>query len=214
MILNELKNKSKVLLVIILAVGVMNVLNSQENRIKYNGQKDEIDNAVFMNMMGFDYHKFEMKSDKPAYINVYINEYLNDKLIEEFDHITENRNEIPKELFDIAFTKLNSDIFTLKLYTLSKSDAIEQIQFRIGELALFRELKVNKDKFSYSWKRAEFNGEIGPEVEIGKQIPLLYFATAITENIDGRTVEAFCSIPNVLSNKDQIENRKKIEHYF
>ncbi len=33
-------------------------LHSQENRIEYNPEIDEIDNAVFMNIMGFDYHKF------------------------------------------------------------------------------------------------------------------------------------------------------------
>ena len=85
---------------------------SQENRIKYNPEKDETDIGTFMNMMGFDYHKFEMKSSKPAYINVYIDEYLNDKLINKFDHITSNEDSIPKAYFNLVFTKLDSVKFT------------------------------------------------------------------------------------------------------
>ena len=190
------------------------IVNSQENRIKYNGEKDDMDIGVFMAMVGFDYHKFEMKSNKPAYINVYVDEYLNDKLIKHFDHVSENKDETPKAFFDLVFTKLDSAKFTLKIYTLSKNDSIEKVQFRIGELGLFRNLQVNKSKFDYSWKRSDFNGDLGPKIEIEKKIPLLFYATAVTENIDGKTVNAFCSVPNILLNRDEIENKGKIEHYF
>ncbi len=188
--------------------------NSQENRIKYNGEKEDMDMGVFMAMVGFDYHKFEMKSNKPSYINVYVDEYLNDKLIKHFDHISENKDETPKAYFDLVFTKLDSVKFTLKIYTLSKSDSIEKVQFRIGELGLFKDLQVNKSKFDYSWKRSDFNGDLGPKIEIGKKIPLLFYSTSVTENVDGKTVNAFCSVPNILMNRDEIENKGKIEHYF
>jgi len=187
---------------------------SQDYRIEYNPEKDEADIGAFMNMMGFDYHKFEMKSDIPAYINVYVDEYLNDNLINKYDHISANKEETPKAYFDLVFTKLDATKFTFKTYTLSKNDSIEQVQFRIGELGLYRKLKVNKKDFSYSWKLAEFNDNIGPMTEIGKKIPLLFYATSVEENIDGQTVNAFCNIPNILINKSLIENKGKIKHYF
>lgn len=190
------------------------ILYSQENKIIYNTNIDDTDSAVFMNMMGFDYHKFELKSLKPAYINVYINEYLNDTLINQFDHISANQKDTPKAYFDLVFTKLDSTKFTLKIYTLSKNDSIERIQFRIGELGLFKNLEVNKKEFSYSWKLTEFNDNIGPVLEVGKKTALLYYATSVEEIIDGKTVDAFCNVPNILNNKSLIENKGKIKHYF
>lgn len=173
-----------------------------------------MDIGAFMSMVGFNYHKFEMKSNTPAYINVYIDEYLNDKLIKQFDHISENKKQVDQAFFNIVFKKLDSTNFTLKLYSLSKNDSIEEIQFRIGELALYRNLRVNKSEFEYSWKRGNFNLDMGPKIELDKKIPLLFYSTAVTENIDGKTVNAFCDVPNILLNRDQIENKGKIEHYF
>lgn len=204
--------KRKILLSIFIFITTLSY--SQENRIEYNGEKDDMDVGVFMAMVGFDFHKFEMKSEKTAYINVYVDEYLNDKLIKHFDHISANKDETPKAYFDLVFTKLDSSKFTMKIYTLSKNDSIEKVQFRIGELGLFKDLQVNKAKFDYSWKRGDFNGNIGPIIEIGKKIPLLFYATAVNENVDGKTVNAFCSVPNILLNRDEIENKGKIEHFF
>jgi hypothetical protein len=155
-----------------------------------------------------------MRSEIPAYINVYIDEYLNDELITQYDHISANKDEAPKAYFDLIFTKLDSNQFTLKFYTLSKSDSIEQLQFRIGELGLFRKLKVNKEEFDYSWKLTDFPENIGPMVELAKKIPLIYYATAVEENIDGNTVNAFCRVPNILNNRHLIENQGVIKHYF
>ena len=189
-------------------------LHSQENRIEYNPEIDDVDNGVFMNMMGFDYHKFEMKSKKPAYVNVYVDEYLNDKLINTYDHISSNKKITPKAYFDLVFTKLDSTKFTLKIYTLTKNDSIEELQFRIGELGLFRNLKVNKKDFSYSWKLTKFKDNIGPEIELERKIPLLYYATSVEENVSEETVKAFCNIPNILNNRNLIENQGKIKHFF
>ena len=187
---------------------------SQENRFKYIPEKDDADIGTFMIMMGFDYHKFEMKSEQPAYINVYINEYLNDNLINQYDHISANKDETAEAYFDIVFPILNSTKFTLKIYSLSKNDSIERIQFRIGELGLYKNLKVNKKDFSYSWKLTNFTDNVGPNIEIGKRIPLLFYATSVQENIDGKTVDAFCNVPNILMNKNLIENKGKIKHFF
>ncbi|MCA0133525.1 hypothetical protein [Winogradskyella alexanderae] len=204
----------KQLFLIILLFFVGSSLYSQENRIEYNPDKDDNDLAAFMNMMGFDYHKFEMKSKQPAFINVYVDEYLNDKLINHFDHIAANKDSIPKDYFNLVFTKLNAKLFTLKVYTLSKNDSIEQVQFRIGELGLFRKLRVNRKTFDYSWKLTEFTNNIGPKIELNKKIPILYYATALQQNIDESTVNAFCSIPNILNNRNLIENQGKIKHFF
>jgi len=204
--------KNKILLTFCLLTTLLSFC--QENRIEYNGEKDDMDMGVFMTMSGFDYHKFEMKSEKLAYINVYVDEFLNDKLINHFDHISANKDKMPKAYFDIIFTKLDSSKFTMKIYTLSKSDSIERVQFRIGELGLFKNLQVNNAKFSYTWKRGDFTGDIGPKIEIGKKIPLLFYSTAVSENVDGQTVNAFCSVPNILLNRNEIENKGKIEHFF
>ena len=203
----------RTLLIITIFLSVFK-LHSQENRIEYNPEKDETDIAVFMNMIGFDYHKFEMKSKKTAYINVYVDEYLNDKLINTFDHISSNKEKIPKAYFDLVFTKLDSTSFTLKIYTLTKNDSIERVQFRIGELGLFKNLRVNKKEFSYSWKLTEFKDNIGPVIELNKRIPLLYYATAAEENVSEKTMKAFCNIPNILNNRNLIENQGKIKHFF
>ncbi|MDC3253856.1 hypothetical protein OAU89_03065 [bacterium] len=204
--------KSTILLILFLNLFFYSY--SQENRIKYNPEKDETDIGAFMNMMGFDYHKFEMKSDKPAYINVYVDEYLNDKLINKFDHISSNIDSIPKAYFNLVFTKLDSVKFTLKIYTLSKNDSIEQIQFRIGELGLFKKLSVNKNEFDYSWKLTDFSNNVGPQIELNKKIPILYYSTSIEQNVDEKTVNAFCSVPNILNNRNLIENKGKIKHFF
>jgi hypothetical protein len=199
---------------IILLVFTSLSASSQDNRIRHDMEQDDMDVYAFMSMVGFDYHKFEMKSETPAYINVYIDEYLNDKQINHFDHISENKKEVDEAFFNIVFKKLDSTNFTLKLYSLSKNDSIEEIQFRIGDLALFRNLRVNKSEFEYSWKRGNFNLDVGPKIELDKKIPLLFYSTAVTENIDGKTVNAFCDVPNILLNRDEIENKGKIEHYF
>lgn len=204
----------KLYLLIIILISFQINTYSQENRIEYIPEKDGADIAAFMNMMGFGYNKFEMKSEIPAYINVYVDEYLNDHLINKYDHISANKEEAPKAYFDLIFTKLDSTKFTLKIYTLSKNDSIEQIQFRIGELGLYKNLKVNKKDFSYSWKLTEFIDNIGPITEIGKKIPLLFYSTSVEENIDGQSVNAFCNVPNILINKNLIENKGKIKHYF
>gem|GEM_PF-6956756 len=205
---------NKLFLLILLFTSFQINSYSQENRIKYNPEKDEVDIGAFMNMMGFDYHKFEMKSEKPAYINVYVDEYLNDNLINKYDHISANKEETPKAYFDLVFTKLDSTKFTLKIYTLSKNDSIEQIQFRIGELGLFKKLSVNKKEFHYSWKLTDFSNNVGPQIELNKKIPLLYYATSIEQNVDKKTVNAFCSVPNILNNRNLIENKGKIKHFF
>jgi hypothetical protein len=189
-------------------------INAQENMIKYNPEKDDTDIGVFMNMLGFDYHKFELKAPKPAYITVYIDEYLNDKLINQYDHISSNKESTPKAYFDLIFPKLDSTLFTLKIYTLTKSDSIETVQFRIGELGLFKNLKINKSASSYSWKLTDFQNNTGPVLEINKKIPLIYFATAVKEKIDDNTINAFCNVPNILNNRHLIENKGKIEHFF
>lgn len=188
--------------------------NTQVTRIEYIPEKDDADISVFMNMMGFDYHKFEMRSNKPAYINVYIDEYLNDTLIHKFDHISANKDSTPKAYFNLVFTKLDSTKFTLKIYTLSKNDSIEQLQFRIGELGLFRKLNVNKNDFDYSWKLTDFSNNTGPKIELNKKIPILYYATAVEQNVDEKTVNAFCNVPNILNNRELIENQGKIKHFF
>ena len=187
---------------------------SQENRYRYIPEKDENDIATFMNMMGFDYHKFEIKSPRTAYVNVYIDEYLNDELINSYDHISANKDEAPKAYFDIIFTKLDTSKFILKLYTLSKSDSVEQVQFRIGELGLFKKLKVNKKEFDYSWKLTNFSDNIGPQVRVNVKTPLLYYSTAVEENVNEQTVSAFCNVPNILNNRELIENIGKIKHFF
>ncbi len=203
----------RTLLILAIYLSVFSIY-AQENRIKYIPEKDELDVAVFMNMMGFDYHKFEMKSQKPAYINVYIDEYLNDKLINAYDHISANKDSVPAEYFDIAFTKLDTADFTLKIYSLSKNDSTERVQFRIGELGLFKNLHVNKKAFSYSWKLTEFVDNVGPAIEIEQKIPLLYYATAVEENVSEKKVVAACNIPNILNNRNLIENQGKIKHFF
>lgn len=201
-------------LAILLFVFIFASTTAQENKIKYNPELDETDIMVFMNMMGFDYHKFELKASKPAYINIYIDEYLNDRLINQYDHISANKEKAPKAYYDLIFPKLDSTLFTLKIYTLTKSDSIETIQFRIGELGLFRNLTVNKSAAEYSWKLTDFKNNIGPTLEINKKIPLIYFATAVEERINDETVKAFCNVPNILNNRHLIENQGKIEHFF
>jgi len=201
-------------LTIVFILTIIASINAQENKIKYNPEKDDTDIAVFMNMVGFDYHKFELKAPKPAYITVYIDEYLNDKLINQYDHISANKESTPKAYFDLIFPKLDSTLFTLKIYTLTKSDSIETIQFRIGELGLFKNLTVNKSVSKYSWKLTEFQNNIGPVLEINKKIPLIYFATAVQQKIDENTIDAFCNVPNILNNRHLIQNKGIIEHFF
>jgi len=204
----------KYILITLLLVGISIITHAQADRILYNPERDDIDMFTFMNMMGFDYQKFEFKTDRSPYVNVYIDEYLNDELITSYDHISANKESTAKSHFNLVFTKLDTSTFTLRIYTHSKSDTIEQIQFRIGELGLYRSLQVNKKEFSYTWKTTDFTDNVGPAVEIGKKIPLLYYATAIEENIDGETIDAFCRIPNILNNRNLIENKGKVKHYF
>lgn len=204
----------KVKLAIVCILTIIATTNAQENKIKYNPEKDDIDIGVFMSMVGFDYHKFELIAPKPAHITVYIDEYLNDKLINQFDHINTNKQSTPKAYFHLIFPKLDSQLFTLKIYTLTKSDSIETIQFRIGELGLFKKLVVNKSVSKYSWKLTSFEDNIGPVLEIDKKIPLIYFSTSVQQKIDENTIDAFCNVPNILSNRHLIENKGKIEHFF
>jgi len=201
-------------LTIITLFTLISTIKAQESKIKYNPEKDEKDIAVFMNMLGFDYHKFEFIAPKPSFINVYIDEYLNDSLINQYNHIYEIKKITPQSYFKMVFPKLDSTLFTLKMYTLTKSDSIETIQFRIGELGLFKDLVINKSVSSYSWKLADFQDNIGPGLEINKKTPFIYFASAVEEKIDEYKVNAFCSIPNILNNRHLIENKGKIDHFF
>jgi hypothetical protein len=205
--------KKQFLIILFLLVAIQ-LSYSQENRIKFETKKDNIDMTTFMTMVGFDYNKFTFKTDKSAYVNVYIDEYLNDELVSEFDYISTINKSITKLPYNIYFTKLDTSEFTLRIYSYSKSDTIEEIQFRIGEVALCRDLHVNKKDFSYSWKLAGFNNNIGPKIKNGNKIPLLYYTTALQENVNGSSVEAFCTVPNILDNRDLIENKGKIKHYF
>ncbi len=204
----------KVKMIIALSLIITSAIKAQENKIKYNPQKDDSDIAAFMNMIGFDYHKFEINTPKPAFISVYIDEYLNDKLINQFDHINENKKSTPKEYFDLIFPKLDSSLFVLKIYTLTKSDSVETIQFRIGELGLFKKLTINKSISEYSWKLSKFQDNIGPVLEINAKLPLIYFATAVKQKIDENVINAFCNVPNILNNRHLIDNKGKIEHFF
>jgi hypothetical protein len=200
-------------LTIVFILTIIASINAQE-KIKYNPEKDDSDIGVFMNMVGFDYHKFELKTPKPAFITVYIYEYLNDTIINQYDHTNANRASTPKAYFDLIFPRLDSTLFTLKIYTFKKSDSIETIQFRIGELGLFKNLIVNKSVSKYSWKLTDFQNNIGPVLEINKKIPLIYFATAVQQRMDEQTIDAFCNVPNILNNRHLIENKGIIEHFF
>ena len=201
-------------LTIITLFTLISTIKAQESKIKYNPEKDEKDIAVFMNMLGFDYHKFEFIAPKPSFVNVYIDEYLNDSLINQYDHISEVKKITPEAYFKMVFPKLDSTLFTLKIYTLTKSDSIETIQFRIGELGLFKDLLINKSVSSYSWKLAKFQDNIGPELDINLKTPIIYFASAVEEKLDENKVNAFCNIPNILNNRHLIENKGKIQHFF
>ncbi len=147
-------------------------------------------------------------------MNVYVHEYLNEQLLNEFDHILENKERAPKGYYNLIFTKLDSNKFTLRIYSYSKNDSIELLQFRIGELGLYKKLRVNRKDLKYSWKLAGFNSNIGPSVKIGERIPLLYYATAIKDVRNDKIMDAFCNVPNILNNRGLIENKGKIEHYF
>lgn len=204
----------KIKLTIVFIFTIIATINAQKNKIKYDPEKDYTDIGVFMNMLGFDYHKFELTAPKPAYITVYIDEYLNDKLINQFDHITANKENTPKAYFNLVFPKLDSSLFTLKIYTLRKSDSIETVKFKIGELGLLKNLTVNKSVSNYSWELTEFQDNIGPVLEINKKLPLIYFSTAVQEKIDENTINAFCNVPNILNNRHLIENKGKIKHFF
>jgi len=203
----------KIKLTMVFILTIIASINAQE-KIKYNPEKDDNDIGVFMNMVGFDYHKFELKTPKPAFITVYIDEYLNDTIINQYDHINANRASTPKAYFDLIFPRIDSTLFTLKIYTFKKSDSIETIQFRIGELGLFKNLIVNKSVSKYSWKLTDFQNNIGPVLEINKKIPLIYFATAVQQRMDEQTIDAFCNVPNILNNRHLIENKGIIEHFF
>lgn len=199
---------------ITLILALIASVNAQESKIKYNPEKDDTDIGVFMSMVGFDYHKFELTSPKSAFINIYIDEYLNDELISQYDHISSNKENTPKAFFDLIFPKLDSTMFNLTIYTLSKGDSIETIQFRIGELGLFKDLSINKTASGYRWKLTEFQNNIGPGLKIDKKIPLLYFSTAVEEKVNESKVNAFCNVPNILNNRHLIENQGKIHHFF
>ena len=205
---------SKTAVLSFLFILIANTKATAQGKVIYNPERDENDIAVFMNMIGFDYHKFQFISPKPVYINVYIDEYLNDQLINSFDHVSANRKTSPEAYFNLIFPKIDSTLFTLKIYTLSKSDSIETIQFRIGELGLFRNLNVNRSASGYSWKLANFQDDAGPKIEVNKKIALMYYTTGVKEKVNNGVVNAFCNVPNILDNRHLIENKGKIEHYF
>lgn len=190
-------------------------IGAQENAIQKTLEYDDTDIYIFMSMMGFDYQKWTFSHDNSPYVNVYIDEYLNDELIEHYDHFEANSESTPAAYFDMIFTKLDTSEFTLKMYTHSVNDSIEQLRFRIGELGLYRKLKVNKKDFDYSWKNAlqDYSSSEYPPME--EKIPLMYYSTAVNEEVEsGNEVNAFCEVPNILKNRHLIENKGKIEHYF
>ena len=182
--------------------------------IRYIPDNDELDLLVFMNMMGFAYHKFQLNSNTPGYLNIYIEEYLNDTLIDTYQHIESNKDEVAKAYFSIVFPQIDTSTKLLRIYTLDKNDSLEIVRFRIGDFALVKKLNVNKRDFDYSFKLTNFNNNLGPKCEVGKKIPLMYYATAIDKDVDGTTVTAFCDIPNILNNRHLIENQNQIKHYF
>ena len=187
---------------------------SVNDSIRYLTEKDEQDIMTFMLMMGFDYHKFELRSNTTGYLNIYVDEYLNDELIDTYDHIEKNKNEVAEFYYPIVFPKIDTSINLLRIYTLSKSDSLELVRFRIGEFALVKKLKVNKKDFNYSFKLTSFQNNVGPQCKPGQKIPLMYFATSVDQVVDGKTVNAFCDIPNILNHRHLIENQNQIKHYF
>jgi hypothetical protein len=201
---------------VVFSVSLPGILHTQmvDDTIRYIPDNDELDMLVFMNMMGFGYHKFQLNSNTSGYLDIYIEEYLNDSLIDSYNHIESNRDEIAKIYYPIVFPKIDTSTKLLRVYTLSNNDSLEVVRFRIGEFALVKKLKVNKTDFDYSFKLTNFNNNIGPKCEMGSKIPLMYYATAVDKNIDGSTISAFCDIPNILNNRHLIENQSQIKHYF
>lgn len=182
--------------------------------IRYLSENDELDLLVFMNMVGFEYHKFELRTNTPGYLNLFIDEYLNDSLISTYNHIESNRDEVSEAYYPIVFPKIDTSIKLLRIYSLGDSDSLEVVRFRIGEFALVKKLNVNKEVFDYSFKLTDFKDNVGPECKAGKKIPLLYYATSVDKKVDGKTVNAFCDIPNILNHRHLIENQNQIKHYF
>jgi hypothetical protein len=182
--------------------------------IRFLPDNDELDLLEFMNMLGFEYHKFELRTNTPGYLNLFIDEYLNDSLISTYNHIESNRNEISKAYYPIVFPKIDTSTKQLRIYSLGKGDSLEVVRFRIGEFALVKKLKINKRDFDYSFKLTEFQDNVGPECKAGQKIPILYYATSVDKEVDGSTVNAFCAIPNILNNRHLIENQNQIKHYF
>ncbi|PBQ30752.1 hypothetical protein CNR22_02835 [Sphingobacteriaceae bacterium] len=45
-------------------------------------------------------------------------------------------------------------IFTIKIYTLVKSDTVEDLRFRIGGIELNKGLRINRKELAYEWKIA------------------------------------------------------------
>lgn len=207
--------KTKTTMLLLAIFMACTFVNAQNDPLIYDTEWDDIDQASFRSMMGFDYHKFRFKAEGSPFVNVYIDEYLNDSLIQSYDHISANLADAPVAYRQMIFHQLDTSEFTLRIYAHSQSDTLERVQFRIGELGLYRRLQVNQQASSYSWKPAYHtaDGEVRRPV-INEKIPLLYYTTAEQQNVNGETISAFCLVPNILNKRHLVENRGRIRHFF
>lgn len=187
----------------------------QNYSVKYLLPNDSEVMTEFMSMTGFEHFEFNLISTNAKYINVFVDEYLNDTLIKSYDHVSETKNGISKELFAMVFRKSNPGAFKIKLYALAKGDTLEQFKFRIGGLEINKKLRVNKKDFEYEWKMPEaIENRNGCKVVVGKKTPLLYYSTSVEENVDGTMINRFCNVPNVIEHKDLMKPGAVIKHYF
>lgn len=189
----------------------------QINEIESKPTEKESDLNVVFEMIDFHSYNYLLKSEKPAYLNVYINEFVNDSLVNSFDYLS-TKDKFPEELYSIVFPRIEGEPMKFTIHALAKTDSILTIRLRMGKMALVKKLKIDKVKNSYSWKSAALRDKTNFKFELNQKIDLLYYASAVEENISGVNVNKSCNIPVILNNKDasknSVESRKTIKHYF
>lgn len=206
----------KILISTICLLTLIQGFYGQNYSVKFLPPNDSEVMSEFMNMTGFEHFEFSLTSTNSKFINVFVDEYLNDSLIKSYDHVTESKREnLPKSMYGLLFPKSKSGTLKLKFYALAKGDTLEQFKFRIGGLEINKKSRINRNDFVYELKLPnELENESGARVELGKKIPLLYYATSVEENVDGTIINRFCNVPNIIEHKDLMKVGAVVKHYF
>ncbi len=182
-------------------------LNGQTSISLKLNRASKIDVQTFMDMSGFNYANFSIKSKAKLFLEIQIEEYKHDTLINQIV-IPKIEKELDSSFLTYITPKIKRGKNSFKLYSLLKNDTSVKLYFLINKIGYYKTISLNHNFVDYSWKEANLKSIYLTQTLF---TPIFYFSTGEELIQEREGVKRFCAISEIMKIKKE---REKIAHFF